>query len=123
MTPVVSKKGINIAFCENMIARAERYQVDCPVQFTHEGDDSGEGRVINISLNGCAIRSSARVEEGDLIALQLELAPTAQIIQIEMARVRWAKNDEFGIEFLFTYEKERKVLLRFLRTIAVQFIH
>lgn len=106
-----------------MIARAQRYQVDCPVQIVHEEDFTGEGRVINLSITGCAIRSQTRVEEGDLVSLQLQVVPTSPALQIEMARVRWAKNDEFGIEFLFLYEKERKALLRFLRTVAVQFIH
>jgi hypothetical protein len=118
-----AERASTLLFAEGMIARAERYQVDCPVRFTHEGDYTGEGRVINLSTNGCAIRSNARVEEGDLVTPELQLAPTSLVIDIEMARVRWAKNDEFGIEFLFMYEKERKAFLRFLRTVAVQFIH
>jgi hypothetical protein len=106
-----------------MIPRTERYQVDCPVRFTHEGDVTGEGRVINLSLNGCALRSQTRMEEGNLLTLQLQVAPSTPPIQIEMARVRWVNNDECGIEFLFMYERERKALQRFLRTVAVQFIH
>jgi PilZ domain len=107
-----------------MIARTERYQVDCPVRFTDEGNVTGEGRVINLSINGCALRSNTTtMEEGTLLTLQMQPAPHTPAIQIEMARVRWARNDEFGIEFLFVYERERKALLRWLRTIAVQLIH
>jgi hypothetical protein len=106
-----------------MIARTERYQVNCPVRFTHEGDVTGEGRVINLSINGCALRSDTTLEEGILLTLQMQLAPNTPPVQIEMARVRWSRNDEFGIEFLFMYEKERKALVHWLRTIAVQLLH
>ena len=105
-----------------MIARTERYQVDCPARFTHEGDVTGEGRVINLSAHGCALRTNTTMEDGILLTLQMQLVPNTPV-QIEMARIRWAKNDEYGIEFLFLYAKERKALLRWMRTIAVQFIH
>jgi hypothetical protein len=106
-----------------MIARTERYQVDCPVRFTHEGGVTGEGRLINLSTHGCALRSSTTMEEGILLTLQMQLDPKTPPVQVEMARIRWSRNDEYGIEFLLIYPKERKALLRWIRTIAVQFIH
>jgi hypothetical protein len=106
-----------------MIARTERYQVDCPVRFTHEGGVTGEGRLINLSTHGCALRSSMAMEEGILLTLQMQLDPKTPPVQVEMARIRWTRNDEHGIEFLLIYPKERKALLRWIRTIAVQFIH
>jgi hypothetical protein len=63
------------------------------------------------------------MEEGILLTLQIQVAPGTPSIQIEMARVRWVNNNECGIEFLLLYEGERKALQRFLRTVAVQFIH
>ena len=106
-----------------MMARGERYRVDCPVRFTHEGGVTGEGGLLNLSIKGCAIRSHVSIEEGMLLALQLKPAASAAAIHIEMARVRWVNNDECGIEFLFMYERERKALMRWIRALAIHFIH
>ena len=106
-----------------MIARPERYRVDCPVRFTHEGGVTGEGRLINLSIKGCAFNSPVLVEEGMLLSLQMTPTLIAAPIQIAMARVQWVNNDECGIAFMFMYDSERKALLRWIRAIAVQFIH
>ena len=106
-----------------MIVRPERYPVSCPVRFTHEGGVTGEGSLINLSIKGCAFRSQVSMEEGMLLALQMQSTAITASVHIEMARIRWVNNDECGIEFLYMHEKERRVLLRWIRTLAAQFIH
>ncbi|HTL62089.1 MAG TPA: PilZ domain-containing protein [Nitrospira sp.] len=106
-----------------MIVRTERYRVDCPIRFTHEGGVTGEGELINLSMNGCAFRSHVSMEEGMLLAIYMQPGSSTAPIKIDMARVRWVNNEECGIEFMFVYEKERKALLRWIRALAVQFIH
>ena len=105
-----------------MIVRSERYPVDCPVRFTHEGGVTGEGELINLSIKGCALRSHVSMEEGMLLALQIQPAGSAAPVHIDMARVRWVNDDECGIEFQFLYDKECKALLHLIRALAVQFI-
>ena len=106
-----------------MIVRTERYQVDCPIRFTHEGGVTGEGALINLSMKGCAFHSHVSMEEGMLLAIQMQPNSSTAPIKIDMARVRWVNKEECGIEFMFMYERERKALLRWIRALAVQFIH
>ena len=105
-----------------MLARGERYRVDCTVRFTLEGGVTGEGALINLSMNGCAFRSHVSIEEGMLIAIRMQPTVNAAPIQVEMAQVRWVNNDACGIEFMFLYEKERRALMRWVRALAVQII-
>ena len=106
-----------------MIVRPERYPVSCPVRFTHERGVTGEGSLINLSLKGCAFRSQVLMEEGMLLALQMQSAAITASVHIEMARIQWVNNDACGIEFLYMHEQERKVLLHWVRALAAQFIH
>jgi hypothetical protein len=84
---------------------------------------TGDGGLINLSMKGCAFRSDVSMEAGMLLAIQMQPGSSSAPITIDMARVRWVNKEECGIEFMFMYEKERKALLRWLRTLAVQFIH
>ena len=99
-----------------MITRAERQSLDCPVRFTLEEGITGEGRLFNLSSGGCAFSSTTPMAEDMLLSLELPLTEKAAPIPIEVARVRWVRRHEFGVEFLFMYDKERKVLLRWLTT-------
>jgi hypothetical protein len=103
-----------------MITRADRQSHGCPVRFTDEEDITGEGRLFNLSIGGCALRSTTPMEEDVLLNLELQLTEKVAPVQIEMARVRWVRRQEFGVEFLFMYDKERKVLLRWLTTASSQ---
>ena len=47
-----------------MTPRADRQFVDCPVRFTRDDGVTGEGRIVNVSVDGCAIRSGTPVVEG-----------------------------------------------------------
>jgi hypothetical protein len=84
---------------------------------------TGEGGLINLSIKGCAFRTHVSMEEGMLLAVQMQPCTSTAPIKIEMARVRWVNKDEYGIEFMFLYDKEQKALLRWIRALAVQFIH
>jgi len=103
-----------------MITRADRQSLDCLVRFTDEEGLTGEGRLFNLSIGGCALHSTTPVAEDMLLSLVLQLTEKAAPLQIEMARVRWVRRQEFGVEFLFIYDKERKVLLRWLTAASFQ---
>ena len=84
---------------------------------------TGEGGLINLSMKGCAFRSHVSMEEGMLLAIYMQPGSRTAPITIDMARVRWVNNEQCGVEFMFMYERERKALLRWIRALAVQFIH
>ena len=100
-----------------MTPRADRQFVDCPVQFTRDDGVTGEGRIFNVSLDGCAVRSRTPVVEGMYLSLTIEGLGDPPI-SIELARTRWASSDEFGVKFLILYQKHRHALLRWLQAIA-----
>src|SRR3954468_10164653 len=99
-------------------SRPPRIPVRCPVQFTHEEGVTGAGTLFNLSFGGCAVHSTVPVSDGMLITLQFPSRENDPPISIEMARVRWATMQEFGVEFLMVLRKERKKLDRLLRAIA-----
>lgn len=97
------------------VPRSQRVLVRCPVNFTHEEGVTGDGVIFNLSLGGCAVQSPVRVSDGMLVSLRIATSEGSQPIQIEMARVRWATTNEFGVEFLMVSGKEHKKVDRFIR--------
>jgi hypothetical protein len=73
---------------------------------------------VNLSLNGCAVRSTSSVfvAEPMLISLRLQPDPHSLPISVEMGKVRWAMNDQFGVEFLMLASKDRTRLQLLIRT-------
>lgn len=88
-----------------------------PVSFTQEEGESGEGFLVNLSLSGCAVRdtSGVFVAEPMLVSLRIQPDPHSAPISIEMGKVRWAMNDQFGVEFLMVASKDRTRLQRLIR--------
>lgn len=60
----------------------------------------GEGTVLNVSHLGCRMAGTMMVEQG--MRLQLRIAPPHKEDQlcVHEARVLWAKDHEFGLEFI-----------------------
>lgn len=60
----------------------------------------GEGTVIDLSLGGCRISGQGTVKPGTMLELRVQLPDHPHHLEIGLAAVRWAKNAEFGVEFL-----------------------
>ncbi len=63
------------------------------------GQAEGAGTLINISMGGCAIKSTTRVEKGAFLELSLHMPGTDQTVRIEVAVVSWTQLGAFGVEF------------------------
>ncbi|ULA62534.1 MAG: PilZ domain-containing protein [Nitrospira sp.] len=96
------------------ISRAQRIQVQCPVQFTHEEGVTGQGIMLNLSMGGCAIQSDTPVFDTMLVTMQFVPLAGKPPITIEMGQVCWATLHEFGVKFLIVLPKEQARLDRFL---------
>jgi hypothetical protein len=82
-----------------------------PVRFC--GDDiAGNGRLIDLSGPGCAVRSEVIPAVGTYLSLQIE-CPGGED-PIALARVRWVKARTFGLEFL-KYARSAKERLSGIR--------
>ena len=91
-----------------------RYQVDLSATFW--GDHIGVGIVQNLGLGGCQVVSDVAVQTGVLITVRLRIPEQPVAITIRAATVRWARELEFGMEFLETQKTERARLEEFLAT-------
>ena len=70
--------------------------------------------MVNLSLGGCAIHSDTPVFDDMLITLQFTPSEATPPVSIELGRVRWATQHEFGVEFLMILPNERNRLEGFL---------
>jgi PilZ domain len=60
----------------------------------------GEGMLLNLSLQGCRIKGAPPFPCGTRLRLELWLLEQSQSVKVELAAVRWVKDDQFGVSFL-----------------------
>jgi hypothetical protein len=60
----------------------------------------GEGKLANLSLTGCAVTCDRTVLNGSYIKLRLLLPQPIGSLHVELGRIRWVRNDSFGVEFI-----------------------
>jgi hypothetical protein len=69
------------------------------VEYGHAGGQ-GDGRLLDLSLQGCRIKGAPPFCCGARVRLQLRLPNLAQPVTVDLAAVRWVQDDQFGISFL-----------------------
>ncbi len=78
---------------------------------------SEAGTVTNLSLGGCRVGSKASVYIGMYLTLQIDLPGHESPLKLDQAVVRWAKEHEFGLEFISMWPEEEEHLRRFVSTL------
>ncbi len=80
---------------------------------------SGEGTVTDLSKRGwkATVASTQTVRRGTYLALHLSLPDQAPPMKVSSAAVRWSREGEFGVEFLFMESGEEERLDQFLQTL------
>ena len=58
------------------------------------------GTAVNLSREGCAIRSARPVHQGDDLGVLIFPCANQTPIEVGVARVRWATQGQFGVEFM-----------------------
>ncbi len=74
--------------------------------------------MINVSMSGCGVESETRLQRGNYVVLRIHLPDQAPPIQVDLAVVRWAREQRFGVEFLNLGAKDQDRLGRFIETLA-----
>jgi hypothetical protein len=93
-----------------------RFAVQLPVSFS--GDQfSGEGTILNVSAEGCAITSETGTGTGVYLQLAMRLWEQEEPIQIDLAAVRWVSALRFGVEFIKIRSEERERLKNFVKAL------
>jgi hypothetical protein len=60
----------------------------------------GEGMVSDLSLTGCSVSCDRTVLMGSYIRLSVLLPDPTSSLFIELGKVRWVKEQTFGVEFI-----------------------
>lgn len=88
------------------------------LSITFNGDSEGEGSVINLSIKGCKVESDAGVKVGDAMSLILLLPGGDAPTPVDLALVRWANGQCFGLEFVSLGSTAMNRLRTFLASAA-----
>jgi PilZ domain-containing protein len=79
------------------------------------GDDFiGQGTVLDVSLMGCRLAGTMPPDLGMRLSLCLYPAHRSTEVYIEEARVKWIKDEQFGIEFVKVRTKDLQWLIGYL---------
>ena len=60
----------------------------------------GEGMVSDLSLSGCAVTCERTVLAGSYIKLSVVLPDPTSSLFIELGKIRWVRENAFGVEFI-----------------------
>ena len=91
-----------------------RLDVDYPTVFA--GDKVvGEGTITNLSVPGCAIKTSKSLKEGDYLELRVLMPDRHVPLAIDVAKVRWIANGSVGLQFIRVRPEDQLRLAYHLR--------
>jgi len=91
-----------------------RFAVQRPVTF--QGDTlSGNGTILNISREGCAITSETAAGNESYVQLKMQLQEKEEPIQVDLAAIRWSSAAKFGVEFIKMHPEAGLRLQQFVK--------
>jgi PilZ domain len=76
-----------------------RFPVELTSLFSAD-EPEWSGTAIDLSREGCAIRSTTPVQKGDYLHVLIFPGANQTPIEVGVARVQWAANEQFGVEFI-----------------------
>ena len=79
----------------------------------------GDGEVVDLSTEGCALSSRVTVERGDYLEVHLTLPDHEASIPltVELAAVRWVHQPMWGLEFILMTQENQARLRRYIHTL------
>ncbi len=86
-----------------------RVPVMLPAVFS--GERTGGGMVLDLSLEGCRVRSAVQMQKGNYLRMRIDLI--GQTLHGELAVVRWSREEEFGVELIRMEPQEQDRLREF----------
>ena len=95
-----------------------RYAVQLPVSFS--GDQlarEGEGTILNLSAEGCAITSATVADAAAYLRLTMQLREREEPVRVDLAAVRWSTAARFGVEFIKVRPEEGERLRKFVKAL------
>ena len=90
--------------------KCPRFPVMLPTVFF--GERPGGGLVIDVSLEGCRIRSAVPMHKGNYLQIRIDLI--GETMTGDLAVVRWSTKEEFGVELIRMASDQQARLRGFL---------
>jgi hypothetical protein len=96
-----------------------RIHIECPLSFCAEGP-AGQvivqdiGTIRNLSWSGCSIQSPTALDKGAYLRMTIALPGHDAHVDVDLAKVRWASQHGFGVEFLVLNDREQARLRGFV---------
>lgn len=95
-----------------------RFAVQLPVSFNGDRiSGEGEGTILNLSADGCAITSATVAATAAYLQLTMQLREREEPVQVDLAAVRWSAAARFGVEFIKVRPEEVERLKRFVKVL------
>ncbi len=99
-----------------------RFAIQCAI--SSSGDEIFEaGALANLSVGSCGVARKTNVYNGMHLALHINLPDQEDPLKVDQAAVRWAKDHEFGLEFITMWPEEEERLRRFVSTLETHTSH
>jgi hypothetical protein len=96
-----------------------RFAVQRPVSF-HGDLVAGNGTILNISRQGCAILSDTVAEAEAYLQLEVKLLEEEEPVQVDLAAVRWSSPRKFGVEFIKMHHDVGQRLKQFVKLLETE---
>lgn len=95
--------------------REPRFSVQLIGWFWPDGQrEPVEGLCVNLSLLGCAIRMQAPPSPKIYGPVMIRLDDDSDLFFVDIAAVRWATGQVFGLEFMTLRHQDRRYLTQYL---------
>jgi hypothetical protein len=91
----------------------DRLEIKCPMTFSGESG-AGEGTVVELSMGGCSVSTSADIVAGMILKMSLKVSSDVAPILVKAAVVRHVRLKAVGVEFLQWERSERERLQQFI---------
>lgn len=75
-------------------------KVHYQVSLSTESATSGEGRLLDLSVEGCRIECAHPVPVNTYLSLRLIISPKEMPVLVDLAAVRWSRGTVCGVHFL-----------------------
>jgi len=75
----------------------------------------GQGVVLDLSVAGCRARSPVVVDEGEFLGVLMDVPRYETPLHVDLAVVRWAHGQEFGMEFITMNPDDQQQLRELIR--------
>ena len=77
---------------------------------------AGHAHVLNLSWAGCAFKSDKNLQVGDFLQVEIHLPDVYAPVKVDVAVVRWAVDQQFGVDFIQVGPDDEARLRRFVKT-------